>query len=916
MIITRIITVPNKPGVTPDIYRIINLETNEPILDVAALHSLFSDGITTRVAEEMPSDPSVKFKEVMYQNGVIDPQETMIIELCAKRGVTVDAVKVGYRYYGKRMDGLYVNKAVHIAYTEEPQLTTLKPRGVRQETQYYDLRAMGDAELTQLSKNRELYLSLSQMKKLVQFQGRLGLFVVSDVYLETFAAFWSEHCFHTLWKALGLFQMLKDATAKIGNPNLLSAFVDNAGVWDFYDGLALLFKLETHNSPTQSEPFGGQMTKLGGVIRDILENGLGAKPIGNVELTVIGERVRKRYPKLEGAMSASVMARETVRAIAGYGNPMGIPMDLVRMMSHPDYSGKPFALGGTVGITTHAAAKKGTPHKGDLVVLVGGRTGNDGLHGATISSGGITEKTDTGDSTHVRIGLPYTEQKMMRAGVALRDAGCCSARNDFGAAGIVSCFGEMGKGTDGVGGIIVNLALVPLKCADMARWQIALSESQERFGHAVKPEKYAEAMAIYEKYGLEATVIGVFTDSGRFQMFSDPGVVPSVGMQLSGEIDLDVPYAYFDECPLPSVEVLAPAEKTQMVTYPEITLGNVEAMGLAVVGHFDVCDQSSATTQYDSTVQGITYQGPLYGENYNVASSLAVLRPVFGKPYGATVSISFSPGHFEADPVSAAVNTMMDAIATQVVAGVQLQDIALADNFYTDGADPVSLWHLREQVKVLVDLSLATGTPFITGKDSSAGRGTFGGVIVKVPPSVAITAIGKVSDVGRLALHRWQTAGNVLVALGPRAIRLDGSILSSVLGITGTTMDRFPVEEARIYLEKLGELARNGVFVSAVPINRGGIFLRLFEGIEASGFGFEAEVCAELFPESLGCVLVEATPVIAHSLYRYLPELHPLAVGTILPERKFLVKRKSLNLDLLRQAWQGTFKEALYGHQE
>ncbi|MFZ2984764.1 MAG: AIR synthase-related protein, partial [Candidatus Moraniibacteriota bacterium] len=896
------------------IFCIINLETAIPLSNVSVLHSLFADGITADVVEMMPAG---NFKEVMYHNGVIDPKQQAIIELCAKRGVAVEAVKVGYRYYGKSMNDLYVNKVVHIAFTAEPQLTTLKPSGVRQEMQYFDLCVMEDTTLTQLSQDRELHLSLSQMKQLVHFQKQLGLLAVSDVYLETFAAFWSEHCFHTLWKALGLFKMLKAATARIGNPNLLSAFVDNAGVWDFYDGLALLFKLETHNSPTQSEPFGGQMTKLGGVIRDILENGLGAKSIGNLELTVIGELVRKRYSELQGAMSASVMARETVRAIASYGNPMGIPMLLARMMSHPDFSGKPFALGGTVGITTRAAAEKGVPHEGDLVVLVGGRTGNDGLHGATISSGGITEHTDSGDKTHVQIGLPFTEQKMVRAGVALRDAGCCSARNDFGAAGIVSCFGEMGKGTDGVGGILVNLALVPLKCAGMANWQIALSESQERFGHAVKPEKWAEARAIYEQYGLEATVIGVFTKSQRFQMFYDAGVISVPGMELSGEICLDVPYAFFDECPLPEVVVQEPVRAMKSLLcpkYPKITPANVREMGLHVVGHFDVCDQSSAITQYDASVQGITFQGPLYGKDYNVATSLAVLRPVFGKPFGATVSISFSPWHFEADPVSAAVNTMMDVLVTQVVAGVQVQDIALSDNFYTDGADPVSLWYLREQVKALTGLSLITGTPFITGKDSSSGRGTFGGVTVKVPPSVAITALGKVPDVHRLVPHQWQGAGNKLVVLGPRAVLLDGSILSSSLGIAGTTLDRFPVAEARTYLEELDASARQGVFASAVPINRGGVFLRLFEGIEASGLGFEAEVCAELFPESMGCVLVEVSPEDAEWLLQE-SDFDTLVVGTIVSDRKLSVQGVEFDLNSLRQVWQGTFKEALYGNE-
>jgi phosphoribosylformylglycinamidine synthase len=182
---------------------------------------------------------------------------------------------------------------------------------------------------------------------------------VTDVFLETFGARWSNHCNHTTWKKFGLLKGLMAATEAIGNPNLLSAFVDNAGVWDFYDGLATLFKLETHNSPTRKEAYGGQMTKLGGVLRDVIENGLGAKPIGNIELTVVGEIDRRRYPEFEGkTWPESLLLRETFRAIADYGNPMGVPMLLARAKSHPDFSGKPFALGGTIGITTHEAALK------------------------------------------------------------------------------------------------------------------------------------------------------------------------------------------------------------------------------------------------------------------------------------------------------------------------------------------------------------------------------------------------------------------------------------------------------------------------------------------------------------------------------------------------------------------------------
>ena len=912
--IYRIIVAPKKRR--SDIFKIINLEIEGEASDLSVLYPVFANSETTRVIQSMPAKTAERsFKELMYSNAVIDPEQDTIIKLCAHKGIKVEAAKVSYRYYGKAAEDLYVNKLVHVFYTDEPVLTTLKPRGVRQPMQYFDLRKMSDDELRQLSKNRELHLSLSKMKKLVKFQKRLKLTKVTDVFLETFAGAWSEHCFHDLWKSLKLFKLLQKAVEKIGNPNLISAFVDNAGVWDFYDGLCILFKLETHNSPTQKEPFGGQMTKLGGVLRDIFENGLGAKPIGNLEMTVVGEFERLRYPEFAGkTLPASTIAQETVQAIAGYGNPMGIPMNLARMMSHPNFSGKPFALGGAVGITTKEAAEKGVPHDGDIAVMVGGRTGNDGLHGATVSSGGMTEQTDSGDFTHVQIGLPFIEQKMMRAGLELRDKKCVRARNDFGALGIVSAFGEMGKNTDNVGGFICNLALVKLKCAGLGNWQIAISESQERFAHVIKPEKLKLAMKIYKKYGLEATPIGMFNNSGRFMMFYDSDQKFSTNMHLSGEICFDVPYSFFDECPLDKVEITKPAKKTGNVPHLPINSGNVMSWGLHVVGHFDVCNQSWATTQYDSTVQGITWQGPLYGNNYNIASSLSVSRPVYQKYYGVTVSQSYSPWQFEVDPVQAAVNAMADVLVTQVIAGVRPTDIALADNFYTDGDDPEARWYLKEQVKAITKLSIETKTPIIVGKDSSAGWAMFGGRKVCVLPSVCITGMGKVRDVRRILLHQWKSIGNVLVAIGPQAGRLDGSILHSALNIPGVQLDKLPIKKFPSYLGMLYDLSRSGKIISAVPINRGGIFLRLFEGVEASGLGVDVpNDCYDLFPESFGSVLAEVRPETVQNLHKLYPKLPIKVIGVLQRRKGITIEGEKLNFSVLHSYWNSTFKKALCG---
>lgn len=911
-----------------DFYKIYNLEILDSKLPntlrvAKVLNNLLCNSETEMVVrEEMLTMgmPAGDFIEVMYHNGVIDPAQESIITACQSLGIPVLAAKISYRYYGERKKDVVINKLVHAVFTEKPVLTTLLPQGERKGMRFFDLAVLSDKELSELSKTKELALSLAQMKRLQEIQEIQKLALVNDVFLETFAARWSNHCDHSTWKALGLFKILKEATEKIANNNLVSAFVDNAGGWKFYDGQVIVFKLETHNSPTQKEPYGGQTTKLGGVLRDIFEFGLGALPIGNLEMTTVGEFDREKYPSLKDfTLSAGTIAKETVRAIAEYGNPMGVPMLLARMTSHPDFSGKVFALGGSFGLTTEEAATKGRPRIGDYVVLVGGKTGNDGLHGATVSSGELTEKTDQGGSCHVQIGNPFVEQKMMRAGMGIRDRDCASARNDFGAGGIISAFGEMGElveekvgeSVEEKSGVLINLALVPLKCAGLENWQIALSESQERFAHAIKPEKLAEAMEIYARYELEATVIGVFTGNGNLQLVYDPELKEfTADTPLSGEIALDIPYELLKDNPLPKLEVIKPPSRNFGFS-TEINSGNVEEMALRVVGHFDCCNQSIAVKQYDSTVQGKTFWGPLYGKKYNINSHLAVSQPMYGEKYGMCVSQSFSPWQFAVNARQAAVNAMLDTIATQVVAGVKLKDICLADNFYTPNKDPYAYWRLKEQVKAIAALSVELGTPFITGKDSSHGSVTFGGLTINVPPSACITAMGKIKDVDCLVPPIWQSPGNLLFVLGPRVKSLGGSILASSLG-TDDWLEEIHIGGARWYFERLYELASLRIFESAVPINRGGIMLRLFEGVEASGLGVETELMEELFPESFGAVLVEVRAEEVCDLRNNFPKEWIMPVGVITQNKDIKVQGIVLKSCRLYEAWNNKFRKEVY----
>jgi len=896
----------NEDGSVIKIYY-LEISQKNPDVDLLA-QKLFHNPLKEELVPELPEkDITI----VMRNNAVLDSAQESIISGCKRLGVEVEAAKIAHCYIGKIPAFVFINHLIHVEYHEVPKLETLKPRGSKVPMEVFDLCKLDDAALMKMSKDRDLSLSLEQMKELVLIQVDLEQGPISDVFLDIFAARWSDHCCHTTWASCGLLDRLKRATEIINNPNLVSAYYDNAGGWAFYEDLVLCISIETHNSPTGKEPYGGQITKLLGNLRDIFEFGLGAKPIGSLELTVLGEFARRKFPEIaEFTLDASVVARETVRAIADAGDSMGVPMMLACMDSHPGYSGKPFALGGNVGITISEAAQKGVPRVGDYAVVLNW-TGNDGYHGATVSSGGLTEETDTGDANHVQMGDTFPEQKLMRARLELRDKHCLSAGNDFGAAGFTS-FMEIGEATQrGIGyagGVLLNFGLVPLKCVGLPDKIIAVGESQERFGHVVKPEKLEEAMAIYAKYELMATVVGIFTGNNRVQVFNDPDAIElTVSMPLSGVISFDVPYEMFDRCPLPTAKPVAPPLLFPQITFPVIEEGNVEEMAVKVVGSFGLADQTWATTQYDSTVQGITKQGPLCGKDHNIPSSLAVLKPVEGKNWGVTFSSSFAPWQFDVDPVAASFNAVMDAVSRQVVAGVDIGDICLADNFYTPDKDPYALWYLCEQVKLLAELSVALGVPFLTGKDSSHGSGEYNGTIVNVPPGVCVSAMGKIVDVNKIIPHIWNMPGNLLYSIGHQARDLKGSILASELDlIERDQIETMSIEMAPGFFQDLGAFSQTGHFVSAVSVGRGGLIQKLFEGVQASGFGVETDLVGKLFPESFGSVLVEVSPKISNLIEEYFSSEVRL-VGKIVTEYGIEVRGSKLDMNKLFNAWNSGF---------
>jgi phosphoribosylformylglycinamidine (FGAM) synthase-like enzyme len=884
---------------------------------LSALCSALAEPVGCVVELDRPLGPNTVM--VAHRRGVVDNECESIITMCALLGISARAAKVAMSYSSSssRLRGVIAgaryNSTIEELYDAEPDYHTLTPIGAYQPAEHCDLGKITDPELAAIGRARGRNLSLDQMRQISGIQRTLGLDSTSEVLIEALDARWSDHCAHTTWASLGdLLGRLAAASRDTNNPNIVSMFHDNAGVWAFYGGFALAVKAETHNGPSAISGYFGQLTKLGGVLRDIMGTGLAADPIGCFEYTATG--LPEASPPVKGRPGARQLAHDTIRAIKEYGNTFGVPMMWSHMTFHRSYRAKPFALGGSVGILPMTAAERGRPEPGDLVMLIGGLTGNEGIHGASASSAGSTM-----DEASVQIGAPLEQVKFRAALIDLRDAGCLRALTDIGGAGLNSAVGEIGEAC----GVWINTALVPLKTSALPMWRILLSESQERMLLAVPPAQEPEARRILARHQVRATVIGRFTDTRRYCVFHQPDLSEQEVASLAplavpadrGELGFDVPYALLGwRVPQQEVGPPPPMGKDGR-PWPVLEAGDLPKVLEQVIADAEVASQRYADAQYDSTVQGNTVYGPHYGRRTAVTSGYWAGAPVDGSPAAAVLSTAFNPWLFDVHPVRALRQMFCGLVAGQVLAGVALADICLCDNFYT----PHLTEHWREWLVAMVDelamLVRRFGTPIVSGKDSSAGSTHTDEGLVSVPPAVFLTALGKVPDHARLLGEDWQMPGNLLVRIGPGTPSIAGTVMARSLDIAGGTLDELPLDHMDGYLDALA--AHRHLFRSGVRLGAGGLAAQLAVGALASGLGVDVDpsvgdpgagLAESLFAEHRCGCLVE----IGESDLGALPdELCPALVGRLTSSEGLRAGDVELLTPAVAERWSASFARRL-----
>ncbi|HRH24610.1 MAG TPA: AIR synthase-related protein, partial [Candidatus Paceibacterota bacterium] len=625
----------------------------------------------------------------------------------------------------------------------------------------------------------------------------------TDVELESLAQTWSEHCKHTIFNdpldeiEEGIYKRyIRGATEKVRAKKgmkdfCVSVFKDNSGAISFNDDYLVTHKMETHNTPSALDPYGGAITGIVGVNRDALGFGLGAKPIANLYGFCVGEPSDTRPLYRDAAKTRPMLSPQrilegVVKGIEAGGNQSGIPTPLGFVYADESYRGKPLVFAGTIGLIPRKSGgrllhkKKARP--GDYIVMAGGRVGADGIHGATFSSEALSADSP---ATAVQIGDAITQKKFSDAIVReLRDKNLYTSVTDNGAGGLSCSVAEM---AEECGGAVVDLSTVPLKYPGLTPWQIWISESQERMTFSVPKDKWKEMKAILDKHGTEATVIGRFTNSGT--------CVVNYGGKKVMDIDLEFLHGGRPEKQLVTKKPTV-AVRPLPARLPKIDKTLLSLLARPTIGSYDFI-----SNQYDHEVQGLSVTKPLVGRG-RVNADAAVIRPLATDTKGVVLSHGYAPSMSELDAYAMAGASIDIAIRNALAAGAPLDSLAILDNFCwsTSGA-PERLYLLKEAARACYDYAVTYGTPYISGKDSMyndfRGFDEKGNAVhVAVLPTLLISAMGVMDDYKKAMTFDFKTAGDRIYLIGKTRAEFGGSEFAKVAA--GTFMSgRVPVTDAK-----------------------------------------------------------------------------------------------------------------------
>ncbi len=787
------------------------------------------------------------------------------------------------------------------------------------------IRSMSDEQLITLSKKGQLFLSLIEMQTIKAFFEKEGK-DPTDIELETIAQTWSEHCSH---KTLAGRIHYKDDQVDITFKNMLketifkstveirnrlgkddwcvSVFKDNAGVVTFDDQYNICFKVETHNHPSALEPYGGANTGLGGVIRDPMGTGMGAKPVCSTDVFCFAPPETPLEEIPAGVLHPKRVIRGVVSGVRDYGNRMGIPTVNGAVYFDKRYLGNPLVYAGNVGLIPVDGSFKQT-YPGDLIVAVGGRTGRDGIHGATFSSAELTHESENLSGGAVQIGNAVTEKMVLDVMLEARNRGLYTAVTDCGAGGFSSAVGEMGEEI----GATVNLNAIPLKYEGLSYTEMWISEAQERMVFSVPADKWPEMKALCDSEDVEAVVLGTFEPTGRLILKYNDTVV----------CDLPMSFMHNGRPPVVREAVYKPTPETDALS-GEPKFSNLDSLK-NILSSYNVASKQWVVRQYDHEVQGGSVIKPLVGVKDDGPGDAAVVRPRQETMQGIVMSCGMNPYYGDLDPKWMAASAIDEAIRNAVAVGADPDKIAILDNFCWGNTDhPETLGSLVRAALACHDMALELGTPFVSGKDSlnnefrPAGQDP-----ISIPPSLLISAMGQVKDVTKCVTMDLKKPGNVLVLVGWTNNELGGSHYNLVNGLTGGRVPKVDIAEAGQIFHAVHAAIEAGLIRSCHDLSEGGLAVSAAEMAFAGGWGIEIDLdemacetsiyenpTAKLFSESNTRFLMEVTPEDLEKVQALFGDIPCDPIGCVNEEKTMTVMANdevlfTADIDELKSVWQ------------
>jgi len=790
--------------------------------------------------------------EVAYNPGVMDPVEESTLkgirDLGIEENITVRTAKK-YILKGKLSpqqlktisEKLLYNKLIqHIVETEELSYLSCPIAKYQFRLVTVELLAADDNGLLDISSRGQLFLNIHEMRQIQRFFRKLKR-DPTDCELETIAQTWSEHCWHKTFRGKirysekfstpklksGLIDNLLKSTImkvtrELDKPWCVSVFKDNSGVIRFDDKYNVCFKVETHNHPSALEPFGGANTGIGGVIRDPMGTGLGAKPILNTDVFCFAPPDLPFSKVPQGSLHPKRVMKGVVSGVRDYGNKMGIPTVNGAILFDERFVGNPLVYCGTVGIMPKDKSFKKTS-VGDLVVVVGGRTGRDGIHGATFSSGELTHESETISSGAVQIGNPIQEKKVLDTLLQARDRNLYSAITDCGAGGLSSAVGEMGAQL----GACVDLDKVPLKYAGLTYTEIWISESQERMVLSVHPENIEELLQVFSAENVEAAIIGEFTDTKRLQLFYQGNLVCDLSMDFLHE-------------GLPKTEKKAVFIKPKHKEPKLKCLKDLTPTLSKLLSRYDICSKEWVIRQYDHEVQGGSILKPLTGILNDGPSDASITKPVLGSKKAVIVSngINFRYGFI--DPYWMAASCIDEALRQIIASGGSLKEVAILDNFCWGNPDkPDRLGSLVRAAYGCYDIAKVFGVPFISGKDSMYNEYTVKGKSLSIPGTLLISAIAVMDDVKSAVSMYAKSAGDLIYVVGDTYDELGGSHYYELNKAVGNNVPRVDAKKAKVTFDALSRASSLALVRAMHDCSEGGIAVAAAEMSFAGGLGMD-----------------------------------------------------------------------------